>query len=41
MYAAADIEVRNCEIFTQLGENLIFLFSPVYFMVGFIRHFEL
>ena len=41
IYAAANIELRNCEIFTQVGENLIFLFTPIYFIVGFGRHSEL
>ena len=33
IYAAANIEPRNCEI-------LIFLFSPIYFIVGLGRHIE-
>ena len=41
IYAAANIELRNCEYLHKVGENLIFLFTPIYFIVGFGRHSEL
>ena len=41
IYAAANIELRNWKYLQRVGENLIFLLSPLYFIVGFSRHIEL
>ena len=41
IYAAANIELRNWKYLQRVGENLIFLLSSLYLIVGFSRHIEL